>query len=438
MKNYLQDVRVQYEDYPYPRRDPEDEKKRLLPTYLDALGKINHYCFQGAQRHDDMRVLVAGAGTGDAAIFLAEQLRNHADARVTYLDISEKSTAIARQRAAIRQLDNIDWLHGSILDLPTLELAPFDYINCCGVLHHLADPAAGLQALKQVLKPDGAMGIMVYGKYGRTTIYQIQDLMRLINKDVSAIEDKLSNTKEALGILSTVNWWYMHDHQRWKGIAINGDTEIYDLFLHSQDRAYSVPELYDWVEQCDLNLLAFIENPHYYIPASLINDAHLLDLISRQPLRNQQAIAELLTGIIRTHSFYLSGQENCSAQLAELENVPYFFDQRLSGPALAQAMAGIAPGNQIDINLPDKTRVRFAPGRFTRDILALIDGNTSLAAIFTRLAGQQNNAIGVSELLDDFRPVYQKLVDHGLLLLRHQSIPAYPTIAALERRGGAS
>jgi len=62
MSNYLEDVRDQYEDYPYPRRDPADEKNRLLLTHLDSVGKINHYCFKGRLQHDDVRGLVAGEG----------------------------------------------------------------------------------------------------------------------------------------------------------------------------------------------------------------------------------------------------------------------------------------------------------------------------------------------------------------------------------------
>jgi len=45
--NYIKEVRGQYEDYPYPFRDPEDERKGLGETFLDGLDKINHYCFGG-------------------------------------------------------------------------------------------------------------------------------------------------------------------------------------------------------------------------------------------------------------------------------------------------------------------------------------------------------------------------------------------------------
>ena len=54
----------------------------------------------------------------------------------------------------------------------------FDQIVCTGVLHHLADPDVGLSALRSVLKPDGAMQLMVYAPYGRTGIYMLQDILQ--------------------------------------------------------------------------------------------------------------------------------------------------------------------------------------------------------------------------------------------------------------------
>ena len=102
--DYLRDVRNQYEAYPYPLRDPEDEKKRLLTTEDSFLAKINHYCYAGRQDFHNFRALVAGGGTGSAAIFLAEQLRERDCSEVVYLDISEKSMEVAQKRAAIRGL----------------------------------------------------------------------------------------------------------------------------------------------------------------------------------------------------------------------------------------------------------------------------------------------------------------------------------------------
>ena len=201
--NHLPQVRSQYEALPYPPCDPQDDHKRLVRTWLEDLPMINHYCFAGKQSfQNQFRALVAGGGTGDATIFLAEQLRA-TNAQIVHLDMSRASIAIAQERARIRGLSNISWVHDSLLNLPTLGLGEFDYINCSGVLHHLADPDQGLNALRSVLKPAGndngnsagAVGLMVYATIGRTAVYQTQALMRLVNHNTGAASDVISGVK---------------------------------------------------------------------------------------------------------------------------------------------------------------------------------------------------------------------------------------------------
>ena len=135
----------QYEAYPYPRRDPRDEAKRLIVGSPGHLREIDHWVF-GARRPASrpLRALIAGGGTGDATIMLAQQMAREGRAgSVTWLDRSAASLKIAQARAAARGLDNIVWEQRSLLELPGSGLGPFDYIDCCGVLHHLPDPAAG-------------------------------------------------------------------------------------------------------------------------------------------------------------------------------------------------------------------------------------------------------------------------------------------------------
>ena len=121
--NYLPEVRNQYEALPYPPCSPQDEHQRLVLTWLEDLPMINHYCFAGRQSFKNgFRALVAGGGTGDATIFLAEQLRSigATNAEIVHLDMSEASIALARERAQIRGLGNIRWVHDSLLNLPAL------------------------------------------------------------------------------------------------------------------------------------------------------------------------------------------------------------------------------------------------------------------------------------------------------------------------------
>ena len=112
---------------------------------------------------------------------LAQQLASAGrPGTVTWLDRSAAALRVAQARAAARGLTNIVWEQRSLLDLPGSGLGPFDYVDCCGVLHHLPDPAEGLRALLSVLAPGGGMGLMVYAPHGRTGVYMVQDALRLL------------------------------------------------------------------------------------------------------------------------------------------------------------------------------------------------------------------------------------------------------------------
>ena len=155
-------VKQQYEQFPYPARDPADEAKRLITGSPSRVAEIDHYLFQGRRDWQaPFRALVAGGGTGDGTVMLAQQLADigAANAEVVYLDLSETARAVAEARVSARGLRNLRFLSGSLLDLPRLNLGRFDYIDCCGVLHHLADPPAGLAALVDALSPDGGIGL---------------------------------------------------------------------------------------------------------------------------------------------------------------------------------------------------------------------------------------------------------------------------------------
>src|SRR5215471_8876191 len=146
-------VHDQYERHPYPSRNPAEERRRLIVGSPSHILEINHYIFGG--RRDfrrPFRALFAGGGTGDGTIMLAQQLQDiGCPAEVVHLDVSVVARRVAEARAQVRALANLSFMTGAIESLPTLGLGTFDYIDCCGVLHHLTDPQAGLACLIQVL-----------------------------------------------------------------------------------------------------------------------------------------------------------------------------------------------------------------------------------------------------------------------------------------------
>ncbi len=65
----------QYEAYPYPKRDPRDEAKRLVVGSPSHIREIDHWVFGAARPASrPLNALVAGGGTGDATIMLAQQM----------------------------------------------------------------------------------------------------------------------------------------------------------------------------------------------------------------------------------------------------------------------------------------------------------------------------------------------------------------------------
>lgn len=102
--------------------------------------------------------LDAGTGSGRYAVAMALQ-----GANVVGCDISVSGIETARQRA--KDVDNVAFQHGSVLDLPFADQS-FDFVCCAGVLHHTPSISRGLDEITRVLKPGGRMFLLLYGAGG--------------------------------------------------------------------------------------------------------------------------------------------------------------------------------------------------------------------------------------------------------------------------------
>ena len=425
--DHLPEVREQYERLPYPPCDPEDDNRRLVTTWLDDLPMVNHYCFGGAQSFArGFRVLVAGGGTGDGTIYLAEQLRA-TDAEIVHLDLSETSINIARRRAEIRKLENIRWVHDSLLSLPRLGLGEFDYINCVGVLHHLADPDAGLEALLSVKKPSGALGVMVYGTYGRTGIYQMQSLLRMIAGDAATIPAKLEIAKEVLQHLPSSNWYSRGRTPNGDDVAL-GDAGIYDLLLHSRDRSYTVQELYAWfADQHGLHL-EFTDvgcGRSSYLPQMVAGPQtpRYLSGLSARPLREQYAIAELLGGRLDLHSFYATASAGSVAPYGDPAMIPFFYHEPVTGPEISALIHRNQASPLVINHAHTGVRMAIDPGKYGKFIMKYIDGKRTFADIFALVKAEdkfRKSPPGDDELFADFKCLYDFFNAIDRLLLRKQ------------------
>jgi 2-polyprenyl-3-methyl-5-hydroxy-6-metoxy-1,4-benzoquinol methylase len=425
--NYLPDVQAQYEELPYPPRDPKEESKRLLPTILEHLDMLNHMCFQGKQQFKDgFKCLVAGGGTGDATIFLAEQLKSFEGAEVFHVDLSSASINICKERAAERGLSNITWLQESLLDVEKLGIGPFDYINCSGVLHHLESPSAGLNALKSVLKEDGAMGIMVYGAYGRMNIYPTQQALRCLNEGVEKHQEKIDNAKALLQSLPSQHFVHMNNMIDYEQ-QVYGDAGLYDLLLHSQDKAYSVTEVYDWVEGSGLEVLSFVdplEHIRGYKAEWHIKDKKLLEKVKSLPIAKQRAVAEYIHGKQIKHCFYVAknGVESHVASTRQQKLVPFFNGKAMDVHlTVANSIpANPVPGSDAVVGIGGR-KVSLPINNTSAEIIRLIDGYNTIGTILKKAEKslkKKGVKVKTQDIKNTFEVTFEKFHEAGGMWLR--------------------
>ncbi len=423
-------IKQQYESFPYPPRDPADERQRLVRTVGDDIAELNHHCFRGRQNfRNRFRCLVAGGGTGDAAIFLAEQLRD-TDAEIVYLDISAASRQLAQQRAQVRGLNNIQWITASLLDIPRLGLGTFDYINCSGVLHHLPEPEAGLQSLAGAFRDDGALFLMLYGRYGRRGVYELQEILRLLLPDTLPFQDRIAETRALLQQLPPTNY-FQRDRDRWEseiGSGGYGDAGLYDLLLHSQDRAYDVDAVYDLLEAGGLRLVDFTgPQKRRYRLRNLLSQPSSLRLCEKLDRRQQFSAAEKLSGDIIKHSFYAARNPDRGARFEDWANDPGLCIVLTAEmkDMHEQIHKAIVPNETFSITyaLGNKQEIfRFPGNAINKMLFKYFDGCTPIAEMIGKVktvAGSANPRFIESEI----EKAFELLHSMGWAYLHSSSMP---------------
>lgn len=398
----------QYEAYPYPRRDPREEAKRLIVGSPSHIREIDHWIFNATRPASrPLNALIAGGGTGDATIMLAQQMTSlKRPGTVTWLDRSAAARRIAQARAEVRGLGNITWRQGSLLDLPASGLGPFDYIDCCGVLHHLPDPEAGLQALLSVLAPGGGIGLMVYAPYGRTGVYMMQDALRRLAPLDNPPPQRLDIARRVMRHLPETQW--LRHNRNFDDHINGGDAGLYDLLLNPRDRAYTVDELDTLLTRAGLRVTCWME-PIRYDPAPMLPDPKLRARLDAMTLTERAAIAEALAGNMAVHSVYCVRAEDptCHPDPLAEDAVPVCRDD---GQALA---ANMRPDGTL-VAVLDGLRIPLALPPLAAAILPLIDGQRSVGQIGAILSARGTRA---DAFLNAWRQTYAALERINRVLL---------------------
>jgi 2-polyprenyl-3-methyl-5-hydroxy-6-metoxy-1,4-benzoquinol methylase len=244
----IEKIRQQFEGTPYAKAPIDySPKDNLNELFINSYATPNYLRHQAVVDPATTTVLDVGCGTGDTTLALA--LANPG-AQVVGMDLSAASVEIARQRIAHHGIPNVEFQALSLTDLPQLGMM-FDYINCEEVLY-LMDPRVGLQAMGSVLKPQGIIRSNLHSKLQREPFFRAQELFRymgLMDSNPEALEIEIVvSTFQALK--SSVNL----KTRTWKEDLAGADngSQILMNYLFHGDRGYTIPDLFQALEQSNL------------------------------------------------------------------------------------------------------------------------------------------------------------------------------------------
>jgi ubiquinone/menaquinone biosynthesis C-methylase UbiE len=250
-------VRTQYEENPYPRwtRIPFFEPESPLEVIMPAVPSVDRDAFAAS---DEIAILNAGCGTGMLPIIRSMSWPR---SKITAVDLSSASLSYASRMAEEYGAANIEFVQGDVLELPVLN-RHYDLIDCTGVLHHMADPAAGLAALIEVCRPGGLIHLGLYSTYARVGIKKWRDENVAVVKDTSArqlrsarrqiIDSGLSRRLPDpffVRLTSFIDFYSM--------------SMFRDLLFHVHEVSFTPTSLAEWIAPFDVDFCGFCNLPQH-------------------------------------------------------------------------------------------------------------------------------------------------------------------------------
>jgi len=293
-----QSVRRLYETFPFP---PDRVSAGPPPgwNWRWSWSFAHSFCLGRRPLRFDVRILDAGCGTGVGTEYLAHQ---NPQAQITAVDLSAASLEIARTRCA--RYANVEFAQMDLAGAAERLSGPFDYINCVGVLHHMADPAAGLGALARLLAPGGLLHVFVYGELGRWEIHLMQEAIRLLRNPEDPLVDGLRVGRALFGALPEDNRLVRAERERW-ALENRDDACFVDMYVQVQEVRYTIPTLFDLIDSSGLQFLGF-SNPGFWSLARLLGRApDLVERAAHLAERERYRLIELLDPVVSHYEFFL-------------------------------------------------------------------------------------------------------------------------------------
>ncbi|MEC4804472.1 MAG: class I SAM-dependent methyltransferase [Jaaginema sp. PMC 1079.18] len=295
-----------YNTYPFP---PDPLSDQLPPGYNWRWHWQAAYAFCTNRKPEtsQIRILDAGCGTGSGTDYL---IHLNPEAEVVAIDLSEKALAVAKERCersgSLASHKPPVMFRAMPLQQASELPGEFDLINCVGVLHHLPDPIAGMQAIASKLAPGGLLHIFVYAELGRWEIRLMQEAIALLQGSQQGdYQDGVKVGRALFAALPDDNRLVQQEKQRWS-MENHRDEAFADMYVHPQEIDYNIRTLFELIDASGLDFVGF-SNPQFWQLERLLGDN--ADLLARaQDLgdRDRFRTIELLDPSLTHYEFFLA------------------------------------------------------------------------------------------------------------------------------------
>ncbi|MEB3981148.1 class I SAM-dependent methyltransferase [Mycobacterium sp. 663a-19] len=351
--------------YPPPIQDLEVYSKTNW-EWFDPF-RSHRILWPDREYRPDLDILIAGCGANQAAVFA---FTNRA-ARVVGVDVSQSALDHQQYLKDKHGLHNLELHLLPIEELPALR-RDFDLVVSTGVLHHLADPLAGMKALAGCLRRDGVIGVMLYAKYGRIGVELLESVFRDLG--LSQDDTSLRLVKDAIAMLPAE-----HPVRSYLKVArdLVDDGAVVDTFLHGRQRSYTVEECLDLVASAGLAFQGWFHKTPYYPHDILGPVGGFHAALAKLPDVKLWSVMERIQTLNATHFFMACRPDRPKEQYTIDFSMPESLDYV---PVLRTAC--VVSGT--DIVWPGATRLTLSPVQLP--FMQLVDGRRSIREIAASVA----------------------------------------------------
>ncbi len=215
--------------------DEVEQRKYFVEPHIPGFAEFSKW--------KDKQVLEIGCGIGTDTINFAR-----AGAQVTAVDLSGESLKLAQARAEVFGLhDRITFYQGNAERLSQfVPSGPYDLVYSFGVIHHTPYPDRVVSEIKNYLRPDGELRIMLYSKVS----YKLFWIMREEGVwDMSRMDELITKNSEAqTGCPVTFTYTFDEVRQLLEGFKIldirkthifTWDVDAYKDYKYQKDAAWA-------------------------------------------------------------------------------------------------------------------------------------------------------------------------------------------------------